>query len=127
MSEIYSAEWIPQSYLEAESLWEVGTSLEDFTSDIDVYINNRGPFTLTDVSMMEYPIQDHNIEKVDIQLNGWEAGSHVVKLTKKDGELHNTSLHEVAGEEFEWISKVNSIAVHGLDHEKDLDYGVTDD
>ena len=67
--------FVPESYINADNLWEKALSLKDLQdTSCEIVVQGKGTTdvvkeynlgTISDVSLMEYPIEDHDITKLE--------------------------------------------------------------
>jgi len=125
-------QWVPEAWIEAETLWEKANALEIFDEEnigAEFTIDGYGPKPLTDVHINDYPVAGHDLTKVEANFGPYEVGQYVLQVTwdNEAEEIKSASLHEARHEDFKWRCDPDDITLqHEKNGRRDNPYGQTD-
>lgn len=120
-TDINYPEWVPEEYIEAETLWEKAKSLEVFEDTdeqflIDEYLTDP----IQDMRIKDYPVAHHNWRRVEVYFGEYDVGQKQLQVTWDidAAEIKSKSLHEAGREDMNWLCDPDDIRIAGVDDEK---------
>ena len=143
-------EWVPEVWIEAETLWEKANALEIFDQqDVDCEcgfsrrenhdcctFSGEGPKfivggyltdTIQDVMVKDYPVAGHDLTKVEAMFGPYDVGQLTLQVTwdNEAEEIKSASLHEARREDMKWKCKPDDIQIAGVDDTEQRSEGAT--
>jgi len=123
-------QWVPEAWIESETLWEKANALEVFDQqdvDCEFIVGGYLTDTIQDVMVKDYPVAGHDLTKVEAMFGPYDVGQLTLQVTwdNEAEEIKSASLHEVRREDMKWKCKPDDIQIAGVDDTEQRSEGAT--